>query len=124
LGFEILIFGFKKMVEIIALIILIGSFAGMALIACRKIPVLVALPLRGNIIPRIFVSLKARIKNNETIRSFSAETILQRYLSKIMVFMLKIENKIGEWLMRSRQRNIEKKKKFPGDYWQKIMKKK
>ncbi len=112
------------MIEIIALIILLGSFAGMAVIAYRKIPVLIALPIRGNTIPRILGSLKYIISNNEAIKSFSVETILQRYLSKIMVFILKIENKIGEWLMKLRQRNIEKKKKFTGDYWQKIMKKK
>jgi hypothetical protein len=112
------------MIEIIALIILLGSFVGMGVIVYRKIPVLIALPIRGNAIPRIFGSLKYRIKNNEAIKSFSVETILQRYLSKIMVFVLKIENKIGEWLMKLRQKNIQKKTKFSNDYWQKIMKKK
>ncbi len=112
------------MIEVIALIILLGSFAGMGIIVYCKIPVLVILPLKENNVPRIFVSLKDKIKNNEAIKSFSVETILQRYLSKIMVFVLKIENKIGEWLMRLRQKNIQKKTKFSGDYWQKIMKKK
>jgi len=112
------------MIDIIALIILLGSFAGMAAIVCRKIPVLVGLPIGESNVPRIFISLKNKIKNNEAVKSFSLESVLQKYLSKIMVVILKIENKIGEWLVRLRQRKIKKNEKFPGDYWQKIMKKK
>jgi hypothetical protein len=45
---------------------------------------------------------------------------LHKFLSKIRVFFLKMENRVGGWLGKLRQRMIQKKNGHSDDYWQKL----
>jgi len=108
------------MSELIAAIILIIGLIGVAVIIFRKIPVLVGLPLQEIEKSRVLGELKDKIRNNGTLESFSGEILLQKLLSKIRVLTLKTDKKTDSWLTKLRQRSLEKKKKFPADYWKKL----
>jgi hypothetical protein len=107
--------------EIIALIILVGSLTGMALIIWRKLPVLAELPEKiqepGE---SLFLRLKNKVANLSFIRNFSFALFLQKILSKIRVLTLRIENKTADWLQKLREKS-QKKKNFDDDnYWQEL----
>lgn len=110
------------MLELIFVIILLFGFIGMAVIVFRKIPVLVELTPEKDEKPRMLNKIKAQIKNNGALKSFSGEILLQKMLSKIRILTLKTENKTADWLSKLRQKALEKKSKFSDDYWKKIKK--
>lgn len=109
------------MLELIAIIILLSSIAGMSLIIWRKIPVLVTLPTKVKE-PResFFSKLKNKVKILNPLKSFSSEIFLQKILSKIRVLTLKVDNLTGNWLAKLRER-VKKKKEIESDnYWEKL----
>jgi len=108
------------MLELIAAIILIIGLIGVAVVIFRKIPVLVGLPLQEIEKSMVLGELKDKIRNNGTLKSFSGEILLQKLLSKIRVLTLKTDKKTDSWLIKLRQRSLEKKKKFSADYWKKL----
>ncbi|MBM3251045.1 MAG: hypothetical protein FJZ07_02320 [Candidatus Nealsonbacteria bacterium] len=110
------------MLEIFVLTILFCSLLGIGVIIIKKIPALVNLAPEKVEKPKILNRMKAQIKNNKALNSFSGEILLQKLLSKIRVLTLKTENKTGIWLMELRQRALEKKNKFSCDYWEKVKK--
>lgn len=111
------------MIELIAVLILIGSIIGLGMILFRKIPVLVELPeiaekpLLGN----FWQKLKEKIKNLPPFKSFSSEVFIQKLLSKIRILTLRIENKIAVELQKLREKG---KKKNLDSYWQELKKSK
>lgn len=107
------------MIEIIATIILIGSVLGMVIILARKMPALANLPAENVGGPRagIFSRLKAKLKNNGTVKKFSVELLQQKILSKIRTLSLRMENKTGAWLKSLRQKNLNKKQNSSDKYW-------
>ena len=110
--------------ELVAIIILFGSFLGMGVIISRKIPVLVELPevpARANW-KDILSKLKEKIKVLNPFKSFSHEMFLQKLLSKIRILSLKSENKIGNWLQELREKSQKKKFKEDDNYWEEIKK--
>ena len=116
------------MLELSATIILFGSFVGIGVIIIRKIPVLVELPVRESSFSESYKSkilreIKKKIKVNDKIKSFSVNILLQKILSKIRILTLKTDNKTSDWLIRLRQKSIEKKNNFSDNYWQKVKKK-
>ena len=114
------------MMELLALIILIGSFLGMLIIFIRKIPVLITLsPEIKTSKPNIFVTLKDRALERRPFKSFSFEIFLQKTLSKIRVLALKIDHKIANYLQKMREESRRKKEKEQGNdnYWDELKKK-
>ena len=108
------------MYDIIALIVLIGSLAGLVVILFRKIPILAEMSLEQAAKPMVFTRIRSRIKDNRFVKIFSGYVILHKILSKFRIFILKIENMTSELLRRLRQRAIENKKTFGDDYWLKL----
>ena len=111
------------MLSFIAIIILLGSVSGMLIIIFRKTPVLAELTVSEKGKTGFFVKMKNRILNQRIRRTLSGEVILQKLLSKIRVITLKTENKTNSWLSRLRQKSLEKKNNFSGEYWKKIKEK-
>lgn len=111
------------MIVLIATIIFFVSLIGIGVIIIRKIPVLVELSPQ-EIEPEYLKRFREKIKNNRTLRIFSGELLLQKILSEIKNLTLRTESKTSAWLASSRQRFLDKKDKFPDDYWRKIKRKK
>jgi len=110
--------------ELVAIIILFGSFLGMAAIISRKIPVLAELPeVPARAIRKDTLSkLKEKIKVLNPFKSFSYEIFLQKLLSKIRILSLKTDNKTFNWLQKLRERAQKKKTEKSDTYWEEIKK--
>ena len=101
------------MVELISIIILIVSLAGIAVILYRKIPILVELPEVVEKPPRenIFLVINKKIKE-----VFPKQIVLQKILSWIKILTLKIETKIDKLLHIVRKKaQKEKEEKENGE---------
>ena len=111
------------MVQLLSIIVLFLSLAGMAVILLRKMPVLGKLPERdfafGN---SLVCGLRGGLKKMPVIKGFSYELYLQKVLSKIRVLTLKTENKTGSWLERLRQKNCKKNHTNNDGYWDTLKK--
>ncbi|MDD2731724.1 MAG: hypothetical protein PHI53_00820 [Candidatus Pacebacteria bacterium] len=110
------------MLTLFFFIVFIASFIIMVFFIISRIPVLAELPFEEKENKeRLFLNnLKDRIKGNGWFKNFSLEMILHRILSKIRILTLKVENKTGCYLIKLRQKTIEKKKSFQEDYWDKL----
>ncbi|MCD6402499.1 hypothetical protein J7L36_01430, partial [bacterium] len=73
------------MSTLIAILILMASLVGMAIILLRKIPILVTLPESFEVPERedVFLLIKKKIKQNNPFKNFSYELFLQKILSKV-----------------------------------------
>jgi len=105
--------------EVLALIIFVGSGMGMLILIFPKIPLLRALPERGEKFPP-FEQIKRKVRRNTFFSSFSLEKTLQKFLLRIKILSLKFENKISDWLSQLRERKKEQEE--IDDYWEKIRK--
>ena len=104
-------------IEILFLFAAVLSLIGMAAIVRRKIPFLLDLSFQeAN--SSIFVKLKDRAKKN----SFSKNALLQKFLSRVRILILKSDNKTNEWISRLRQKSQKNKTKFSDSYWDKLRK--
>jgi len=117
------------MVEIVFIIILIGSLTGMAVIIFRKIPVLVNLDNKPsqvgliNEVGGLILNLTSKIKKRHPLKNFCYETFLQKIISRIKIFNLKIENKTTDWLKTLREKSVKKKNNNKDDnYWDEVKK--
>jgi len=112
------------MVELIGILILIGSIAGIGVIVFRKIPVLVKLPevSPSTSFKPLVKNLYREIKNIPGLRSFSSEIFLQKTLSKIRILSLKTDNKTSSWLQKLKERSQKKKTDENDNYWQELKK--
>jgi len=93
------------MVGLIATIIFLGSLSGMVIILFRKIPVLLELPStlekeQGN----FFLRTKSKIKGLDFSEIFDSKNFLQKFLMRIRILTLKIENRTSKTLERLRQK--------------------
>ncbi len=111
--------------ELIATILLITSFLGMATIILRKTPALAEMPETKEELSRniFFLNLKEKIKNFFifAFKFFPFELILQKILSKIRILTLRLENKIALWLQKLREK-AQKKELDSDNYWKKLKK--
>ena len=105
------------MAELISLSIFFISAVGIFVIVLRKAPVLSRMPAERINREKIISAIKYK-----AMKDFSVELFLQKFLSKSRVVVLKVENKIGHWLNRLRQKDIERKNSFTEDYWTKLKK--
>ncbi len=110
------------MVELITLIILLASVIGIGVIIFKNLPVLADLPESS---PEkkesIGFRLKQKIKEVPSIKNFSHELVLQKFISKIRMVSLKTDHQTFNWLQKLRERTKNKKLKEDG-YWEEIKK--
>jgi len=105
-------------------IILLTSFFGMFFIFYRKIPLMLTFefPKKSAIL-----KIKHKIKELNPLKDFSLEIFLQKWIARIRIFSLKVDNLTFNWLKKLRERQILKekllkKKEKSEDYWEKIKK--
>jgi hypothetical protein len=116
--------------ELISFLFILVGLLGMIIIVFKKTPVLAQLPLEEDSFSfrKTFLEIKERIKNFNFFHSFSNGLFLQKFLSKIRILALKIENKVGNLLqvLRERQKNkkIQEEIEKEDNYWEKIKKEK
>jgi hypothetical protein len=99
---------------IIALILFLLSLAGLIYLIGKKLPLILALPIKekegliGLKVPKLVSS---------------PELLLQKLLSKARIFSMKAEAKTNDWLVSLRKKSQEKNDKFSSSYWDKLKKK-
>ncbi len=103
------------MLELIALIILIGSILGILIILLRKIPALADLP---EVIEKPQEGSLALKLKNKVGNIFPKEIVLQKTLSHFRILMLKIEKKTDDLLQKLRKKSKEKQKTSDKKEWQ------
>lgn len=93
------------MIELISLIILILSLGGIGLILAKKIPILIQLPEISEGVQKdnILTVLEKRIKN-----TYFDKIIFLKTLSKVRVYILKIEKYIDNRLQGMRKKIVKK----------------
>ncbi len=107
------------MLEILFILILLGSATAMAVMMFIKIPVLVKLKAeRSSSLDNI------KERSRSILKLFSKERLLYKFLSSFKVLVLKTEKKTSTLLANLRQKSIDEKNKFSDDYWKKLKRKK
>ena len=109
------------MEQIFLISILILSFFGAFILVARKIPVLLSLPNKRTefFFSRIFKKAKLKILEIRFLKRSFWEIFLQKILSKIRVFSLKIDNLTFNWLKKLREKREKEEK---DNFWQKLKK--
>lgn len=110
--------------ELIFTIILLLSVGGIFVIIWHKIPVLVQLPekIENQKKTTIFNNFKNNLIKIHSFQNLIFNTILQKFLSKTRILILKLENKTFFWLQKLREES-QKKKLKKENYWQELKKK-
>lgn len=110
------------MIDLIAKIVLICSFLGIAVIFFRKTPLLLQLPKTEMVSEPLFLRLKNKMKFWQSVKFPPLEIFLQKLLSKFRIFTLKTDSKTANWLRRLRERSLKKKNLENDNYWQEVKK--
>jgi len=110
------------MLELIAIIIFLGSVFGIVVILMRKIPVLAEMPqvAEGQRKESFTSKIKTGFKNFPIIRDIYSGILLQKTLSKIRVLTLKLESKTAAWLQKIRVKSQTEKDKAKDNYWTEV----
>ncbi len=107
---------------VIALIIFLGSFSGIIFILVRKFPELKKVKVSGK--KKDFLKYWEFVKEiyfqyiHKFITSINWTIVSQKFLSKIRVSAMKIENKSSQLLEKNRIK--EKEKEENKEYWEEI----
>ena len=110
------------MIDLIAKIVLICSFLGIAIILLRKTPLLLQLPKTEMVSEPLFLRLKNKMKFWQSVKIPPLEIFLQKSLSKFRIFTLKTDSKTANWLRKLRERSLKKKNLENDNYWQEVKK--
>jgi hypothetical protein len=110
------------MLELIALIIFLGSVFGMASMLAKKIPILAEMSelAEGHKKESLASKIKEGFKSLPLIRDIFSGIFLQKTLSKIRVLTLKIESKIAGWLQKLRVKSQTEKDNAKDNYWTEV----
>ncbi len=102
-------------------LLLIAGFVGAGVIVLRKIPQLASLP-EEIITPKdkFLPKTVERVKKVSFLKNLSFEGFLQKFLTKIRIYILKIESRIFQYLLHLREKGKIKKKLEKDNYWQRI----
>ena len=95
--------------ELISISVSIISIFCIGVIVARKIPALADLPenLQGKE-ETIGLKLKLKIKEWPSVKNFSYELFLRKFISKIRILSLKTENQTFNWLQKLKERSKSK----------------
>jgi hypothetical protein len=105
------------MINLIFLIILILSLFGMLLIFIQKVPLLLTFEFPKE---SAISKFKRKIKELNPFKNFSTEIFLQKWIARVRILSLKVDNLTFHWLKKLREKQRKKEKK--DDYWEKIKK--
>jgi len=103
------------MINLIFFLILIFSFLGMVFIFVRKIPLILAFEFPKE---SAILKFKRKIKELNPFKKFSFEIFLQKWITRIRILSLKVDNLTFNWLKKLREK--QKKKYQKDDYWERI----
>jgi len=100
------------MMQIIFLVIFLISLFGLAFVLYKKIPMLVTLPRNGHHgfkKPEFISKIEKRVKDTH-FHFFEKQMLLHKLLSKLRIWVLKTERKIGEALygIRKKAQQLDK----------------
>lgn len=108
------------MLQIIVTIIFIVGLTGMAVILCRKIPVLTELEIVNTTTQGAGLFTRARKKINP-LRKVPSEDFLKKSLWKVKILSLKTENKTSGWLEKLQKNSKERSNNLQDEnYWKKL----
>lgn len=98
------------------------GIAGTLIIIFRKIPILINLPEISALPAHDSLAAKLMKKFNaiSPVKNFSYELFLQKILTKIRIFILKIENLTFHWLQKLRESQKKKNNLGIDVYWDKL----
>ena len=107
--------------DIIVLIVSIVSFLCLSVLIFKKIPELKAMPEPEAIFLKKELKKKIKERTKEVIkeRSNSFEATLHKLLSKIRILSLKTDKKMSDWIIKLRERSVDRTKNFD-NYWKEI----
>ena len=105
------------MINLIFFLILIFSFLGMVFIFLRKIPLILAFEFPKE---SAISKFKRKIGKLNPFKKFSLEIFLQKWVARIRILSLKVDNLTFNWLKKLREK--QKKKHQKDDYWERIKK--
>jgi len=107
--------------EIIALISAIASFLLLLLLILKKVPQLKYYSEVDNSFPKEDLKSKIKEKTKEVIKENSnfLELLLHKLLSKFRILSLKADNKLSDWIIKLRERSLERTKGIDS-YWNEI----
>ena len=109
------------MIELIFLIVLISSLAGIGLLFRQKMPLFLEQPEDFSF-EYNYKNFFKKIKKSFSFKSFSSEVFLQKILSKIRVLTLKTDSKTSTWLQELREKAKKKNSENNDNYWQEVKK--
>lgn len=98
--------------EIILLAIMAISLVGIIIIIRHAMSELVELSVRQ-------IQPEGTDRNKVSV---SKNLLLQKFLSKFRILVLKTDNKTSEWISRLKETSQENKTKFSDSYWDKLRK--
>jgi len=110
------------MIEIIAIIIFLGSLIGIGAVLFKKIPILLKIPeseIKEPNFKEPFLKLKNKIIESKI---FSPDLILQKLFSKIRILTLRVEKKAEDQLQKLREKSKQKKTSENDNYWEELKK--
>jgi hypothetical protein len=107
--------------EIVALIVAISSFSLLVSLVFKKIPKLKVASEPESIFLKKELKTKIRKRTKEVIKENSnlLELLLHKLLSKIRILFLKAENKLSDWILKLRERSLDRAKEIDS-YWNEI----
>ena len=113
------------MANLIAIILFLIGLSGMVAILFRKAPLLADLPANLGEKESLILRFKTKIKNFDFSQAFNLRNFLEKFLMRIRILTLKMENKTSQILEKMRQK--EKKEienNYKDDsYWKKLKRK-
>lgn len=101
--------------EIIASLIFIFSFLGISWIVFPKLPSLDTLPEKKE---SEISKIKRKLREINPLKNFQREIFLEKIISRVRIFALKVDNLTFRWL---RELRAKQKEKFDS-YWDEIKK--
>jgi len=109
--------------QIVNLLIIFVSLAGIVFILWRKVSLLLELSIEGQGSVRDLVSMRAKgLVSSEKIKQVASKN-LDKTLSKARSLASRTEVQTGEWLERLRKKSEERKEEFSESYWEQLRKK-
>jgi hypothetical protein len=107
--------------------IMVLSLGGLVFLAAKKIPALLAFPVKDKreTMREMSLRVKEEMGKSKALKHVtSPDLLLQKALSKGRVATLKTEQKMGLWLEDLRKKSqVKQTKQFGDSYWNKLKKK-
>jgi hypothetical protein len=110
------------MIETAAVIVFFISIFGMGVIIIRKIPVLAHLPEVSQKKKGLLWQLRKKIEKISPFKNFSYDLFLQKFLTRMRILILKIENLLFQRAQKLKENFQKKKMEKEDDYWEEIKK--